>query len=69
MTTSQRCCQANAKGRLPIVVMTADAAPALRDECLAPGADEFVQKQIQMDDLFAAIGRASAARQRLPEMA
>ncbi len=51
------------KGRTPIVVMTADAAPGLRDTCIGLGADDFLAKPIQMDALFDAIGRVSAAQE------
>ena len=50
----------DAKGRVPVVVVTADIAPDLRSECLRQGADDFLTKPIAMDALFDAIGRLIA---------
>lgn len=49
------------KARLPVIVVTADAAPDLRDQCLAAGADDVIFKPVAMDELFAAMGRLLAA--------
>ena len=51
----------DAKARLPIIVITADTAPDLRERCLAAGADEVLFKPVAMDALFDAIGRLMAA--------
>ena len=40
---------------LPIIVVTADAAPGLEDECLAAGADAVLFKPIAMQSLFDSI--------------
>ena len=50
----------DAKSRVPIVVVTADIAPDLKEECLREGADDFLTKPIAMDALFDAIGRLMA---------
>ncbi len=52
----------DAKAFLPIIVITADAAENLREQCLAHGADELLLKPVAMDALFDAIGRVIAAR-------
>ena len=50
----------DAKGRVPVMVVTADIAPDLKNECLREGADDFLTKPIAMDALFDAIGRLVA---------
>ena len=50
----------DAKGSLPIIVVTADTAIDLRQRCLAEGADEVLFKPVAMDSLFDAIGRMLA---------
>lgn len=50
------------KSGLPVIVVTADTAPNLRDQCLAQGADEVLFKPVAMDSLFDAIGRLLAAK-------
>ncbi|MEO9132394.1 MAG: response regulator [Sphingomonas sp.] len=47
----------DAKGSLPIIVVTADTALDLRERCLTEGADEVLFKPVAMDSLFDAIGR------------
>jgi len=47
----------DAKAQLPVIVVTADIAPDLRDRCLALGAVEVMFKPVAMDSLFDAIGR------------
>ena len=42
---------------IPIIVVTADTRPALRQECLSAGADDLICKPVAMDHLFDAIGR------------
>lgn len=54
--------RADDKAALPVIVITADTAPNLRDECLADGADEVLFKPVAMDSLFDAIGRLLAAK-------
>ena len=51
----------DAKGRVPIIVVTADTAIDLRERCLAAGADEVIFKPVAMDNLFDAMGRVLAA--------
>ena len=48
------------KGRVPIIVVTADAALDLRERCLAAGADDVIFKPVAMDQLFEAMGRVLA---------
>ena len=48
------------KAALPVIVVTADTAPDLRERCLQAGADEVLFKPVAMDALFDAIGRLLA---------
>ncbi|TXC70922.1 response regulator [Sphingomonas ginsenosidivorax] len=48
------------KAKVPIIVVTADIAPDLRDRCIAAGADEVIFKPVAMDSLFEAMGRILA---------
>ena len=50
----------DAKAQLPVIVVTADTAPGLREQCLAGGADDVILKPVAMNMLFAAIGRMLA---------
>lgn len=50
----------DAKATLPVIVVTADTAPDLRERCIAAGADEVIFKPVAMDALFDAIGRLLA---------
>ncbi len=51
----------DAKAKVPIIVVTADTAIDLREQCLAAGADEVIFKPVAMDNLFDAMGRVLAA--------
>ncbi len=55
--------RSDAKARVPLIVVTADVARPVRDQCLAAGADEVLFKPVSMDGLFDAIGRVLADRQ------
>lgn len=48
------------KARLPIIVVTADTALDLREQCLSAGADDVIFKPVAMDALFESIGRLLA---------
>jgi CheY-like chemotaxis protein len=48
------------KARIPVIVVTADAAPDLREQCIAAGADDVLFKPVAMDALFDAMGRILA---------
>ena len=48
----------DAKADLPIIVITADTAPDLRQTCLARGADDVLGKPVAMDALFDALSEA-----------
>jgi len=50
------------KARLPVIVITADTSPNLREECIAAGADEMLLKPVSMQDLFDTIGRLVSER-------
>lgn len=52
----------DAKAELPVIVITADAAVGLREQCIAQGADELLLKPVAMEELFDAIGRVLASR-------
>lgn len=43
------------KATLPIIVVTADTAPNLKDECLAAGANDVLFKPIAMQTMFDSI--------------
>ena len=47
---------------IPIIVVTADAAPGLGDECLAGGADAVLFKPISMQAMFDTIADVLVAR-------
>ena len=51
----------DAKAQVPIIVVTADTAPDLRERCLAAGANDVIFKPVAMDILFEAMGRVLAA--------
>lgn len=51
----------DAKGELPIIVVTADRAVDLRERCLAAGANDVIFKPVAMDALFEAMGRLLAS--------
>ncbi len=46
----------DSKAQTPIIVVTADIAPDLRERCLAAGADDVIFKPVAMDSLFDAMG-------------
>lgn len=45
------------KSKLPVIVVTADDAPYLRERCIEAGADDVIPKPVAMDALFDAIAR------------
>lgn len=55
--------RADEKATLPVIVLTADAAPGLRETCMARGADEVLFKPVAMQDLFDAIAILMVDRQ------
>lgn len=56
--------RADDKAALPVIVVTADTAVDLRDQCLREGADEVLFKPVAMDSLFDTIGRLVARDNR-----
>ena len=52
--------RADAKALLPIIVVTADTAIDIRENCLAAGADDVILKPVAMRGLLEAIGRVMA---------
>lgn len=48
------------RATLPIIVVTADTAPDLRERCLAAGADDVLFKPVAMEALFDTMGRLLA---------
>lgn len=49
------------KSTLPIIVVTADMAVDIRENCLGAGANDVILKPVAMDILFDTIGRTIAA--------
>ena len=49
-----------AKSMLPVIVVTADTAIDLREQCLEAGADEVILKPVAMGALLNAMGRMVA---------
>jgi len=51
----------DAKAKIPIIVITADAGLGLREICLADGANGVLGKPVAMEALFDALGDTLAA--------
>jgi CheY-like chemotaxis protein len=47
----------DAKGKVPIIVVTADTSADLREQCAELGANDFLQKPVAMNDLFESIAK------------
>ena len=45
------------KGKVPIIVVTADTSADLREQCAGLGANDFLQKPVAMNDLFESIAK------------
>lgn len=54
--------RADAKACLPVIVVTADTAPDLKEQCVEGGADDVLFKPVAMDALFDSMGRVLAIR-------
>ena len=52
--------RADAKRELPVIVVTADTAVDLREQCLAGGADDVILKPVAMNMLLKAMSRMLA---------
>ncbi|PAX06681.1 response regulator [Sphingomonas lenta] len=50
----------DAKAQVPVIVVTADTAPDLREQCLEAGADDVLFKPVAMEALFDSMGRVLA---------
>lgn len=50
----------DAKARVPVIVVTADAGLDLRERCLEAGADDVLFKPVAMEALFDSMGRLLA---------
>jgi CheY-like chemotaxis protein len=48
------------KAGLPVIVVTADTAIDLREQCIAAGADDVILKPVAMGALLNAMGRMAA---------
>jgi CheY-like chemotaxis protein len=53
----------NQRERIPIVVVTADPSEGVRELCRSAGADDFLEKPVDMEKLFATV---AAARRKNP---
>jgi CheY-like chemotaxis protein len=49
------------KGRVPIIVVTADAELTLEQDCRDLGADEFMTKPLKVETLFESVVRLASA--------
>ncbi|SFJ29728.1 response regulator [Caulobacter sp. UNC279MFTsu5.1] len=54
--------RADAKARLPVIVVTADSGSALDADCQAAGADDVIRKPVDLATLFTTIGDLIARR-------
>ena len=45
------------KAAVPVIVVTADTALDIRENCMARGADEVIMKPVAMKQLFSVMGR------------
>lgn len=52
----------DAKAHVPIIIVTADALPVVKAECLAAGASEVIHKPVGVKALYATIGSVLAVR-------
>jgi CheY-like chemotaxis protein len=50
----------NDKASLPVIVVTADTAIDLREQCLSAGADDVILKPVAMASLLNAVGRMAS---------
>ena len=48
------------KASLPVIVITADTAPDLRERCISSGADDVIMKPVAMGALLESMGRMIA---------
>jgi CheY-like chemotaxis protein len=55
----------DAKGEVPVIVLTADTGPDIRAECLLAGADDMIMKPVGMNSLFDAIVAVTTKRNGL----
>lgn len=52
------------KAELPIIVVTADTALDIRENCIRRGADDVILKPVAMKQLFAAMGKLMVEAER-----
>lgn len=51
------------RAHIPIVVVTADLSQGVKELCRGAGADDFLEKPVDMDRLFTVIASAGKVRQ------
>lgn len=54
------------RGRVPILALTAHAAPHDRDQCFKAGADDYLAKPVDLEALAAALSKLISARASAP---
>lgn len=54
----------NATAAVPIIVVTADTAIDIREQCLAAGADDVILKPVAMKQLFSVMGKLMVAAEK-----
>ena len=54
--------RSDSKAAVPVIVVTADMGPDIRDDCMKAGADDVLRKPVAMNELFDSMGRVLASK-------